>query len=59
MKLPHHCRPMGIRLLPDLEFEADQRALQEDLIHSLELFNYNDKAGAQSSYLAAFIPGVA
>ena len=26
MNLPHHRRPMDIRLLPDLAFEADQRA---------------------------------
>ena len=58
MNLPHHRRPMDIRLLPDLAFEADQRALQEDLIHALELLN-NTKDGANSGYLAAFVTGVA
>jgi len=58
MNLPHHRRPMDIRLLPDLAFEADQRALQEDLIHALELLN-NPKDGANSGYLAAFVTGVA
>jgi len=48
MKLPHHRRHLGIRLLPDLAFEADQRALQEDLNHALELLNKNDKEAAQS-----------
>ena len=59
MNLPNHRRPMDIRLLPDLAFEADQRALQEDLNHALELLNKNDKEDAQSGYLAAFISGVA
>lgn len=59
MNLPTHRRPMDIRLLPDLAFEADQRALQEDLNHALELLNKNDKEDAQSGYLAAFISGVA
>ena len=59
MNLPHHRRPMDIRLLPDLAFEADQRALQEDVVHALELLNNHEKAGAQSDYLAAFIAGVA
>ena len=58
MNLPHHRRPMDIRLLPDLAFEADQRALQEDLIHALELLN-NTKDGANPGYLAAFVTGVA
>ena len=58
MNLPHHRRPMDIRLLPDLAFEADQRALQEDLIHALEMLN-NTKDGANSGYLAAFVTGVA
>ena len=58
MNLPHHRRPMDIRLLPDLAFEADQRALQEDLIHALELLN-NTKDVANSGYLAAFVTGVA
>ena len=58
MNLPHHRRPMDIRLLPDLAFEADQRALQEDLIHALELLN-KTKDGANSGYLAAFVTGVA
>ena len=58
MNLPNHRRPMDIRLLPDLAFEADQRALQEDLIHALELLN-NPKDGANSGYLAAFVTGVA
>jgi len=58
MNLPHHRRPMDIRLLPDLAFEADQRALQEDLIHALDLLN-NTKDGANSGYLAAFVTGVA
>ena len=58
MNLPHHRRPMDIRLLPDLAFEADQRALQEDLIHALKLLN-NTKDGANSGYLAAFVTGVA
>jgi len=58
MNLPHHRRPVDIRLLPDLAFEADQRALQEDLIHALELLN-NTKDGANSGYLAAFVTGVA
>ena len=58
MNLPHHRRPMDIRLLPDLAFEADQRALQEDLIHALELLN-NTKDGANSGYIAAFVTGVA
>ena len=58
MNLPHHRRPMDIRLLPDLAFEADQRALQEDLIHALELLN-NTRDGANSGYLAAFVTGVA
>ena len=58
MNLPHHRRPMDIRLLPDLAFEADQRALQEDLTHALELLN-NTKDGANSGYLAAFVTGVA
>ena len=57
MNLPNHRRPMDIRLLPDLAFEADQRALQEDLVHALDLLN--NKEGAQPSYLAAFIAGVA
>ena len=39
MNLPNHRRPMDIRLLPDLAFEADQRALQEDLVHALDLLN--------------------
>ena len=43
--------------LPDLAFEADQRALQEDLVHALDLLN--NKEGVQPSYLAAFIAGVA
>ena len=59
MNLPNPRRPMDIRLLPDLAFEADQRALQEDLNHALELLNKNDKEDAQSGYLAAFISGVA
>ncbi|MBL6638564.1 MAG: response regulator [Planktomarina sp.] len=58
MNLPHHRRPMDIRLLPDLAFEADQRALHEDLIHALELLN-NTKDGANPGYLAAFVTGVA
>ena len=58
MNLPNHRRPMDIRLLPDLAFEADQRALQEDLIHALELLN-NTKDGANPGYLAAFVTGVA
>ena len=58
MNLPHHRRPMDIRLLPDLAFEADQRALQEDLIHALELLN-KTKDGANPGYLAAFVTGVA
>ena len=41
MNLPNHRRPMDIRLLPDLAFEADQRALQEDLVHALDLLNNN------------------
>ena len=57
MNLPNHRRPMDIRLLPDLAFEADQRALQEDLVHALDLLN--NKEGVQPSYLAAFIAGVA
>ena len=57
MNLPNHRRPMDIRLLPDLAFQADQRALQEDLVHALDLLN--NKEGAQPSYLAAFIAGVA
>ena len=57
MHLPNHRRPMDIRLLPDLAFQADQRALQEDLVHALDLLN--NKEGAQPSYLAAFIAGVA
>ena len=40
---------MDIRLLPDLAFEADQRALQEDLVHALDLLN--NKEGAQPGYL--------
>ena len=48
---------MDIRLLPDLAFEADQRVLQEDLVHALDLLNKKD--GAQPGYLAAFIAGVA
>ena len=58
MNLPNHRRPMDIRLLPDLAFEADQRALQQDLIHALEMLN-NTKDGANSGYLAAFVTGVA
>jgi hypothetical protein len=57
MNLPNHRRPMDIRLLPDLAFEADQRALQEDLVHALDLLNNNERA--QPDYLAAFIAGVA
>ncbi|MDB4842029.1 hypothetical protein OAH73_05630 [Planktomarina sp.] len=57
MNLPNHRRPMDIRLLPDLAFEADQRALREDLVHALDLLN--NKEGAQPGYLAAFIAGVA
>jgi DNA-binding NarL/FixJ family response regulator len=57
MNLPNHRRPMDIRLLPDLAFEADQRALQEDLVHALDLLN--NKEGAQRGYLTAFISGVA
>ena len=57
MNLPNHRRPMDIRLLPDLAFEADQRALQEDLVHALDLLN--NKEQAQPGYLAAFIAGVA
>ena len=58
MNMPHHRRTMDIRLLPDLAFEADQRALQEDLIHALELLN-NTKYVANPGYLAAFVTGVA
>ena len=57
MNLPNNRLPMDIRLLPDLAFEADQRALQEDLVHALDLLNKKD--GAQPGYLAAFIAGVA
>jgi DNA-binding response OmpR family regulator len=57
MNLPNHRRPMDIRLLPDLAFEADQRALQEDLVHALDLLN--NKERVQPGYLAAFIAGVA
>ena len=32
MNLPNHRRPMDIRLLPDLAFEADQQALQEQSV---------------------------
>jgi DNA-binding NarL/FixJ family response regulator len=57
MNLPNNRLPMDIRLLPDLAFEADQRVLQEDLVHALDLLN--KKEGAQPGYLAAFIAGVA
>ena len=57
MNLPNHRRPTDIRLLPDLAFEADQRALQEDLVHALDLLNIKERA--QPGYLAAFIASVA
>ena len=57
MNLPNHRRPVDIRLLPELAFEADQRALQEDLVHAIDLLK--NKEGAQPGYLAAFIAGVA
>jgi len=43
--------------LPDLAFEADQLALQEDLVHALDLLN--NKEGAQRGYLSVFISGMA